>query len=624
MNEIPIGRKNGRFNAMIALVIVVIVVAGGMLFIAPRALPQDVQLGPKLEAESMSNEGAEVVIDANASGRKAVILDDEDDVYARVALEPASYNIVVRARADGDGIAALECFAKGASIGKKDIRGSYQYYYFTLDAKGGTETIKVAIAHLDDNELIELNAGSAKSTRLAVDYISVEKAQYNGVYDARSLARSGRAGLVKVGADGDGLILGMNAIEMNRGSCVEFHPVLAKDGLYALQFSAYVRDGKEARISILLDGSYVSEFVVNSTGISQCLYPFFATSGAHNVRLVFSGANGTNVRVYSVGTRMLREFRSYIGDLHAHSSYSDGAGTPAEAYAYAKSAARLDFFAITDHTILLDDNEYRKTIEEAQWQTNSWFVGLYGQEFGFYLSTREMNIIGEDALCNASFWKFGDTYRWLEHNDAIGGINHPILGEFGLMFDEPSESIRTIEILNGYYDKPLESAYLSALEKGFKVAPISGQDNHGRDWGMRKTGGKYYLSGLVADDLSYDSIMEALRGRSAYAFETNEQANRSHLFIAANGHILGDSFDVNGKVAISVSLYADGNEGDEFKKITLFRDGMPIFELENCGRALQYTFDDVPEHGAHYYFVKAVQRDGDTLWSSCIWVEQCA
>lgn len=39
----------------------------------------------------------------------------------------------------------------------------------------------------------------------------------------------------------------------------------------------------------------------------------------------------------------------YFGDTHSHTSYSDGTGTPADAF-YARDTAHIDFLAITDHS----------------------------------------------------------------------------------------------------------------------------------------------------------------------------------------------------------------------------------------------------------------------------------
>jgi len=41
--------------------------------------------------------------------------------------------------------------------------------------------------------------------------------------------------------------------------------------------------------------------------------------------------------------------RVFCGNLHSHTGYSDGSGTPAEAYEHARDVARLDFLAVTEH-----------------------------------------------------------------------------------------------------------------------------------------------------------------------------------------------------------------------------------------------------------------------------------
>jgi hypothetical protein len=39
----------------------------------------------------------------------------------------------------------------------------------------------------------------------------------------------------------------------------------------------------------------------------------------------------------------------FFGNLHSHTSLSDGSGTPAEAYEHARDTAGLDFLALTEH-----------------------------------------------------------------------------------------------------------------------------------------------------------------------------------------------------------------------------------------------------------------------------------
>ena len=46
----------------------------------------------------------------------------------------------------------------------------------------------------------------------------------------------------------------------------------------------------------------------------------------------------------------------YFGNLHSHTSYSDGSGTPDEAFTHARDVARLDFLAITEHNHAAAEN----------------------------------------------------------------------------------------------------------------------------------------------------------------------------------------------------------------------------------------------------------------------------
>src|SRR5262245_38755338 len=39
----------------------------------------------------------------------------------------------------------------------------------------------------------------------------------------------------------------------------------------------------------------------------------------------------------------------YFGNLHSHTSYSDGSGIPEDAYTHARDVAKVDFLAITEH-----------------------------------------------------------------------------------------------------------------------------------------------------------------------------------------------------------------------------------------------------------------------------------
>lgn len=57
--------------------------------------------------------------------------------------------------------------------------------------------------------------------------------------------------------------------------------------------------------------------------------------------------------LFSLSGQIVRgQERAFFGNLHSHTSYSDGLGTPRQAYAYARNIAKLDFLALTEHNHL--------------------------------------------------------------------------------------------------------------------------------------------------------------------------------------------------------------------------------------------------------------------------------
>ncbi|HBF38652.1 MAG TPA: hypothetical protein DDW50_15205, partial [Firmicutes bacterium] len=77
------------------------------------------------------------------------------------------------------------------------------------------------------------------------------------------------------------------------------------------------------------------------------------TSAGNSPKLL-SSSNGSLVSSAVSGANIPYDtYQTYFGYLHAHTSFSDGSGTPEEAYQYAREIGKLDFFAITDHGELI-------------------------------------------------------------------------------------------------------------------------------------------------------------------------------------------------------------------------------------------------------------------------------
>lgn len=144
-----------------------------------------------------------------------------------------------------------------------------------------------------------------------------------------------------------------------------------------------------------------------------------------------------------------------FGNLHSHTSYSDGRGTPADAYAMACAQPGMDFFAITEHNHAAGDGKgdrhdgiligtqpalYRGTptslVETAdQMNQPGACVTIYGQEFSTISQGNHVNIFDVANVINVSNGAFNDLLTWLAANPDMGGaepllqFNHPGTGK---------------------------------------------------------------------------------------------------------------------------------------------------------------------------------------------------
>jgi hypothetical protein len=165
--------------------------------------------------------------------------------------------------------------------------------------------------------------------------------------------------------------------------------------------------------------------------------------------------------------------KPYFGLLHAHTAFSDGSGTPEEAFASAKGAG-LDFFAVTEHNhaaaesgageradgllIATDHGLYsgqtpltvvrkwtengknktqtlsnvKSVITAAHDATSPSFVALYGQEFSTISSGNHVNIFEIDDVLAVPNGDFRDFFQKLSDSPGIPPplpvvvqLNHP-------------------------------------------------------------------------------------------------------------------------------------------------------------------------------------------------------
>lgn len=298
----------------------------------------------------------------------------------------------------------------------------------------------------------------------------------------------------------------------------------------------------------------------------------------------------------------------YFGDIHAHSSYSDGVLLPHDAYAYARDVSKLDFFCLTDHMELVTEAEWADIRKEA-WAANQEgrFVTLEGLEW----TKKEGHACvyeGAGRLLPPDIAGFYDT---VSRQGALGMFNHPGKGDTvwkGLAFDLfADQAMRLMEVRTE--DELV--AYIRALRAGWHIAAAGTDDTHSSDWGAG-----FAWTGIVAPSLTRTNVMWALRERHCYM--TRDRNCR--LLFTANGAPMGTMVtEPATRLSLAVSA-EDPDAADSLASIELYENGAVVESTTPGGSQCAWTLDRTPPKGEYFYFVRVKQNDGDVLVSAPVWV----
>lgn len=361
------------------------------------------------------------------------------------------------------------------------------------------------------------------------------------------------------------------------------------------------------------------------------------------VKAVKEGYLDSAVSTLSFTQRENEKYNIYFGQLHAHTSYSDGAGTCEEAFEHASSTENIDFLAVTDHSNSFDnaDNanindgsmstEWVEGHELADKYTTEDFVGLYGYEMTWSNGLGHMNTFnsaGFQSRTQADYKTYATAlqnyYAALQTApDSISQFNHPgtTFGDFSdfAYYSEANDSLITlVEVGNGegaigssgYF--PSYEYYTRALDKGWHVAPTNNQDNHKGLWGNANTA----RSVVLADSLTRENIYDAMRNYRVYATEDNDL----NIYYTLDSYIMGTSLEkdlVGEKVEIKVEL-SDETDAKLGKVEVIVNGGLSIANTTVSSNEETVVFE-VPSSYS-YYYIKVTQADGDIAVTAPVWV----
>lgn len=347
------------------------------------------------------------------------------------------------------------------------------------------------------------------------------------------------------------------------------------------------------------------------------------------------------VQVQAAAALAYDTYNTYFGFLHAHTSFSDGSGTPQEAYAYARNTAKLDFFAVTDHGEQLIfwpwDNKWSK-IKSAANAANveGSFAALWGFEWSNPI-LGHCNVICTNDYTNClSNIGIGDLYNWLNaRSEGFAFFNHPgeydSIGTEFMHFDITDTQVISkmvgIENWNSnngfdkyYYRGSWSSSYSYwdvANQKGWFLGSLGNQDNHNKDWGTMNQ----FQTAVLAKSLTRDEIIAAYRARRFYATEDKDLV----MDFRCQGYPMGSQLT---GLSRYFTVTATDKSGDTFTEIRFYRNGNLIAVQPVSGNTVSAVFTDYNTTSKAYYYVIVKQNDdnngngrNDEAISSPIWIQ---
>ena len=332
--------------------------------------------------------------------------------------------------------------------------------------------------------------------------------------------------------------------------------------------------------------------------------------------------------------------RIFFGNLHAHTKYSDGSGTPTDAFAQARDQGRLDFLAVTEHNhdkaeqgigagdprkdgiliatqpALYNGMDPASLMSAARaFTVPDRFVAIAGQEFSTISAGNHANVFDVGAVIDVPNGDFKALYdTWLpQHPDSLSEpplvqFNHPDyradvenqntkpnekandygLDDYGGDFDElvkhTEKFVSLIEIVSG-----------PALRDGANLA-VSSANRHEKDFWFYLNKGFHVAptanqdnhfftwgtitrarTAVLADRLTTADLLRAMKARRVYATEDDNLQIRFRI----NGELMGGILHTPQPMDLVIEAeLSDPDEPDAQYKVELFGDeiGGPMIE----------------------------------------------
>lgn len=415
-----------------------------------------------------------------------------------------------------------------------------------------------------------------------------------------------------------------------------------------------------AGFQVSADGTTFSSAVVYTLAQAQAgqtVWVRFAptapnTNYSGNINFTSTGLNDFKEGLTGNSNTSGGTLNFYFGNLHAHSSYSDGnadntALIPSDDYAFAKTSLCLDFLGISEHnhaTAGMSITNWQPGRNQAAAATTSSFVGMYGMEWGVISGGGHVVVYGIDSLIG---WEAGNYQIFVPKNtytgtgglfdilnrhggNAFGYLAHPNSTDYnnvlGNAYDVNAdnaivgsavESGPAFSVNTTYTDPATSMSYLSyyknMLAKGYHLGPTIDHDNHNLTFGHTA---KTRLV-ILAASLTENNLLDGMRKMRFYASEdcgaritytVNTQPIGSILTQAGAPVISMSSTTTSAVSSVSIMFGVPGS-GTAATALTTF----------TSTGSFTYTDNALTNGNQRYYYLDITEADGSRIITAPVW-----
>lgn len=400
--------------------------------------------------------------------------------------------------------------------------------------------------------------------------------------------------------------------------------------------------------------------LVRAFALSVIMTPTVQSKGQKGSFHIYAGnTHSHSIYTNSHGSHLNHTpgFKSYMfvdssGVSHStNSTFKDDwqkyQGYPEAHYALAK-ANGFDFYAVTDHSQEADfhptraDNKAWLNIKAAaDKMTDNNFVALRGFEYSENNGPNgngHINVYNTLTYLNAlepgnelqSFYKWLESAPPYEQGAVVACFNHPGAKQYNdwdYRDAKVTDIITLLEIINSNKATHYE-AFVNALDKGWKVSPVSGIDNHGFD----PIKNSFSRTFVLAKEKTKEAILDAMKNRRTYAsLDQNIQCSYT-----VNGKMMGSTLNREQvfRFNISVSDPDTNNPDDKITKIDIVKDGGKVvqtYDVPNPSFAVEWN-PTIREESNKYFFVRIWNAGGGhtpkadpqkpIAWLAPVWINR--